>query len=234
MKNIQEYGAGDPMSALVEGNYHALLVMSRFGLKLGFGDGTIGEVCAASDVDADTFLAVVNLTLDEGRQSERRRRRVSPDGLLRYLVNSHDYFLDFRLPAIRRELVEVLDDPSSAELAAAVLRYFDEYVGEVGRHMRGEERVLFPYVAALARGERTEGAKAAAPHKKHDRMQQKLSEFKRILIKYYPARSTNRLNSVLFDIYNCESDMASHNEVEELLLAPVIEELERKNGEGAK
>jgi len=229
MKNIPEYGADDPMSALVEGNYHALLVMSRFGLGLGFGDRTIGEVCADHGVDADTFLAVVNLTLDGDRQAERPAHRVSPDGLLRYLVNSHDYFLEFRLPAIRRDLVEVLDDPASGELAVAVLRYFDEYVGEVGRHMRGEERGLFPYVAALARGERTEAVKAAAPHKKHDRMQQKLSEFKRILIKYYPARSTNRLNATLFDIYNCESDMASHNEVEELLLAPVIAELERKN-----
>lgn len=226
------------MSALVEGNYHALLVMSRFGLGLGFGDKTIGEVCADHDVDTDTFLAVVNLTLDGDRQAERPPSRVAPDALLRYLVNSHDYFLEFRLPAIRRELVEVLggpssgntspDNPSSGDLAAAVLRYFDEYVGEVGRHMRGEERGLFPYVRALARGERTEGAKGAAPHKKHDRMQQKLSEFKRILIKYYPTRSTNRLNAVLFDIYNCESDMASHNEVEELLLAPVIGELERK------
>jgi len=230
MRQKREYTAADPMSTLVEGNYHALLVMSRFGIGLGFGDDAIGKVCADHGVDADTFLAVVNLTSGGGATARTGTLRVSATALVDYLVSSHDYFLGFRLPAIRSALAEVLDNPQD-DLARAVMRFFDEYVEEVRRHMKGEERTLFPHVRALARGECPAAVAVHhdRPAKTHDRIEMKLSEFKRTLIKYYPARSTNRLNSVLFDIFNCEYDMASHNEVEDLLLAPVLRELERKN-----
>ena len=54
----------------------------------------------------------------------------------------------------------------------------------------------------------------------------KLTELKNILIKYYPASSSNELNSVLFDIFTCEQDLASHNYIEDYLFIPVIQKLE--------
>ncbi|MCC8145030.1 MAG: hemerythrin domain-containing protein, partial [Bacteroidales bacterium] len=49
-------------------------------------------------------------------------------------------------------------------------------------------------------------------------------------IKYYPAKNSNEINSVLFDIFSCEKDLASHNAVEDFLFLPAIEELENKTG----
>lgn len=60
-----------------------------------------------------------------------------------YLRNSHDYFLDFRLPGIRRKLIEAIDC-SRNDVAFAILRFFDEYVAEVHKHMDYEERKVFP------------------------------------------------------------------------------------------
>lgn len=69
--------------------------------------------------------------------------------------------------------------------------------------------------------------------KRHDQVEAKLTELKNILIKYYPASSSNELNSVLFDIFTCEQDLASHNYIEDYLFIPVIQTLEynieRKN-----
>ena len=48
---------------------------------------------------------------------------------------------------------------------------------------------------------------------------------KNILKKYYPASSSNELNSVLFDIFTCEQDLASHNYIEDYLFIPVIQTL---------
>ena len=62
--------------------------------------------------------------------------------------------------------------------------------------------------------------------KRHDQVEAKLSELKYILIKYYPAGSSNELNSVLFDIFTCEQDLASHNYIEDYLFIPVIQKLE--------
>ena len=66
MHRLGKYTASDRMSDLVCGNYHILLIMSRFGIALGFGDRTVDEVCCQSGVDTATFLAVVNLLYDEG------------------------------------------------------------------------------------------------------------------------------------------------------------------------
>ena len=40
-----KYASTDKMSDLICGNYNLLLVMSRFGLSLGFGDQTVEQVC---------------------------------------------------------------------------------------------------------------------------------------------------------------------------------------------
>jgi regulator of cell morphogenesis and NO signaling len=125
------------MGGLIGGNYRVLLVMSRFGIGLGVGDKSIGEICRDNGVDAATFLAIVNMLCEE-EATDYAPSGVSLESLLLYLHHSHNYFLDFRLPAIRSELVEVLEDPLGP-LSRAVLGYFDEYVAEVRKHMQYEE-----------------------------------------------------------------------------------------------
>lgn len=51
---------------------------------------------------------------------------------MEYLKNSHSYFLDFCLPAIRRKLIEAIDC-SQDGVAILILKFYDEYVNEVRR-----------------------------------------------------------------------------------------------------
>lgn len=228
MYKLGAYNRDNRMSDLVCDNYPVLLVMSRFGIALGFGDKSIGEVCEENGVHTGTFLAVVNLLLDEG-EAEDYRDDISVDALLGYLHNSHDYFLNFRLPAIRRNLLGAIDC-GGKDIVIAILRFFDEYVAEVQKHMRYEETTVFPYVASLLDGVPPEGYSIAVFRKRHDQVEAKLTELKNILIKYYPATGSNELNSVLFDIFTCEQDLASHNYIEDYLFVPAIQELEGKIG----
>ena len=48
MYKLGKYNADDLMCNLVGDNYPILLVMSRFGISLGFGDKSIGTVCRES------------------------------------------------------------------------------------------------------------------------------------------------------------------------------------------
>ena len=226
MYKLGAYNRDNRMSDLVCDNYPVLLVMSRFGIALGFGDKSIGQVCDENGVHTDTFLAVVNLLLDEG-DPEEYKSDISVGALLGYLHNSHDYFLNFRLPAIRRNLLGVIDC-GAKDIAIAILRFFDEYVAEVQKHMRYEERTVFPYVTALLNGVHPGEYSIAVFRKRHDQVEAKLTELKNILIKYYPATSSNELNSVLFDIFTCEQDLASHNYIEDYLFVPAIQELENQ------
>jgi regulator of cell morphogenesis and NO signaling len=224
-----KYRDSDSMSRLLCEKYSTLLVLSRFGIALGFGDKSIGDVCKDTGVDTNTFLTIINLLLDENQEINATGASFSLESLISYLQNSHAYFLDYRLPGIRTKLIEALD-PAQKELNKAVLHYFDEYVLQVHKHMHYEEKNVFPYVRSLLRGEKKDNYHIGIFSKQHDQIESKLTEFKHILIKYYPAKSTNEVNSVLFDIFNCEKDLASHNAIEDRLFVPAILELEKKTG----
>lgn len=217
------YSSDERMCDLVSDRYPVLQVMSRFGIALGFGDKTVGEVCAENEVDAATFLAVVNLSVDP-TAGEELAAEVSVRTLLDYLHNSHGYFLDFRLPAIRRKLIEAVDC-SLSDVSFAIMRYFDEYVAEVDRHMTYEEKSVFPYVEALLAGEKKADYSIDIFRRHHDRVEERLRELKNILIKYYPSGGSNELNGVLYDIFTCEEELASHNAVENQIFIPAVERL---------
>ena len=226
MYKLGKYVGSDRMSDLICENYSMLLVMSRFGIALGFGDRTIAEVCSEHGVDVQTFLTVVNLMLSEVERPCEELPAVSIEALVGYLHASHDYFLDFRLPSIRSALVEALGE--SGDVAVVILRYFDEYVAEVRKHMQYEEHTVFPYVRALETGLHSEGYNIGIFRRQHDQVEARLTELKNIIIKYYPGGSTNELNRVLFDIFVCAADLAAHNRIEDELFVPTIEALERR------
>ena len=115
-------------------------------------------------------------------------------------------------------------------MALVVIRFFDAYVAEVQKHMAYEEERVFPYVRALLAGDRPADYSIDVFRRHHDQVESKLSEFKRILIRYYPTQGTNELNGVLFDIFTCEQDLASHNAVEDRLFIPAIKRREEEGG----
>jgi regulator of cell morphogenesis and NO signaling len=226
MHKLGKYKDTDSMSDLITEHYRMLLLISRFGIALGFGDKNIGDVCRENGVDVATFLAVVNMLFDED-DSRNAAENISIVSLLSYLHNTHNYFLNFRLPAIRAKLCEATGGAQD-NLSHAIMNYFDEYVAEVQHHMMYEERTVFPYVRALLDGNRQTDYNIDMFSRQHDRIEARLTEFKQIIIKYYPGKSTNEINNVLTDIFNCERDLALHNAIEDRLFVPAIAALEQK------
>ena len=98
------------MSEIIHDDYRLLQVISRFGVGLGIGNQTVEEACGAAHVDTATFLAVLNFIKTEGIiNTAELVSDVSVADLMCYLQRSHAYFIDFRLPAIRRKLIEAID-----------------------------------------------------------------------------------------------------------------------------
>ena len=136
------------------------------------------------------------------------------------------YFLDFKLPVIRRKLIESIDCSGSDNIAYLILKFFDEYAKEVRRHMEYENEAVFTYVEKLLEGKLAENYDIATFASKHNQIESKLTELKNIIIKYYPEKeNNNKLNAVLFDIFNCEHDLASHCQVEDYMFVPAVAQL---------
>lgn len=223
-----KYRETDKMSDLICDNYPMVLVMSRFGIELGFGEKNIGEVCRQNQVDTNTFLAVVNFLSDDTlRPTEPVHPSLSIETLIRYLHNAHDYFLDFRLPHIRHKLMEAIVG-CPEDIAFIIRKFFDDYVAEINKHMTYEEKIVFPYVRLLLEGKRNSQYNISIFRHRHDQIEMKIIELKNILIKYFPGKGSNQLNDVLFDIFATEEDLTSHTRVEDYLFAPAILALEKQ------
>ena len=230
----QRYKETDKMSDLICGNYSLLQVMSRFGLSLGFGDKTVREVCLKNGVHYPTFLAVVNFIEEDHYQTEELDG-LSIQTLMEYLQRAHSYFLDFHLPAIRQKLIEAIDCSVENEIAFLILKFYDEYVNEVRKHMEYENKMVFNYVTALLNGNKQTNYQISVFAKRHNQIGIKLTELKNIIIKYYPAKNDNNLlNAVLFDIYSCEQDLATHCKVEDYMFVPAVRKLEMEIMENEK
>ncbi|MEE1098606.1 MAG: helix-turn-helix transcriptional regulator [Alistipes sp.] len=221
------YSAGSRMSDLVGDNYSLLMVLSRFGISLGFSDRSVDEVCRNSGVDTATFLAIVNTMLDKSYNPFEEGREISIECFLEYLHNSHTFYLKYRLPELRKKLIEAIDC-RHGDIAFAVLRFFDEYADEVRRHLEYEESTVFPYVKGLTKGVIDPSYSIRMFSSQHDHIADKLSELKSILVQYYPAEDSFELNDVLFDLFSSEDDLAMHNYIEDHIFVPAVQRLENE------
>ena len=207
------YKASHKMCDLIAHEEDAIQIISRFGLEMGVGEQTIEQVCEAYHVHTPTFLAIVNYKVFH--------KQVIPNDidiptLQRYLSNAHSYFLEFRLPRLRRALIEAIipADPTT-KIPGLILRCYDEFVEEIRTHIAHENEGLFD------------------EHEHDDqRITDKLTEIKNLIIKYYPGANlqspitnhqspiTYLLISVMSDLWHTEQDFADHCAIEDEILRP--------------
>ena len=220
------YEASDKMISLIRDNYDLLQMLGSFGISLGFGDKTVEETCKDNGVDTYTFLAVVNFTINGSGEYENDEQLSVPT-LMHYLEASHAYYLDFQLPFIRRELNECLNGDVS--LGQLILSFYDEYAQEIRRHMKYEQKTLFPYVRSLLNGETGSEYSIETFSRHHGAADKKLRELKLLIIKYLPADGlhNNMLTATLHDIYDNEEWLRQHSMVEDYIFVPAIRRLER-------
>ena len=206
MKRLKLYEPDDKMIDIISDNYSMLQGLNAFGIRLGFGDKSVEEVCHEQDVDCYTFLAVVNYIIND-YAPKGNDDRICAKTLLAYLRASHRYFLDYQLPGIRKKLEDAL--LPGGDLTTLI---------------------LFPYVEALMAGEPKSNYNVEMFAKYHSDTTAKLQELKNIIIKYLPHDdlSNNQLTTTLFDIYNIEEWLSNHSNVEEMIFVPAIRLLEKR------
>lgn len=232
---LESYKASDRIRNVVKENSALIPVIGRFGILLGFGDKTIREVCREHSVDEKTFLEVINFVL--GKRCSHKS--VSLPSLIGYLKQAHEYYLDFAIPNIRRKLIEAMDCSDSNDILVLIIRFYDEYVAEVRKHMEYEDKVIFTYVDRLLQGVLNRNYNISAFTGKHAVIGSKLNELKDIIIRYCPKKLRENVNSyllneVLLDIIRCEQDLAMHCMIEDKLFVPAVRLIEQQLRDSGK
>lgn len=213
----------------------ALVLLPRFGIELGFGDRTVKQVCQQQNIHTDFFLLMVNVFLNKNYFPDRKLKSLDVDMLLSYLENSHRYYLEEKIPYLEtliEEFKKVVKNPATTQLE----KFFRQYVLEVKEHLAYEDQTAFPYVAALS-----EQIKHNAAHltdidynigvfeQRHDNIEEKLNDLKSLLVKYFPPSDDRYIRiRILNELMDFEEDLINHARIEDKVLIPIVEQLEKK------
>ena len=216
------------MSDLVDADYRLLLLLNRIGITLGFGEKTVDSVCKESGFDTDCFLFLANFQSNKSIINVQEVFDSLPlEPFLQYLKNSHSYFLDRRLPNIRRKLELVFSD-SEKGLKEMVLDFFDNYTNEVLEHMEYEDEVVFPYVRALINESAKEQYSINIFEERHNDIEGKMNDLKQILMKYVSGSTDQMLMvNILTELYMSEEELEAHTFIEDGLVIPKVKKIEK-------
>jgi regulator of cell morphogenesis and NO signaling len=214
-------------------------VVNRFGIHLGFGDGTIEEVCEEKDVNAEFFLTIINTYHDAQYFPKKHLQSFHSATLIDYLQRAHKFYLDHKIPEIK-SLINRLTEESNTnrDTYKLALNFFNEYQEELVGHIDREEKVVYPYVYELEKA--IEEGKAPQNlisqmekysimdyEEEHDNVEEKLFDLKNLIIKYLPApRNETTSYKILLELFELEKDLKEHARIEDMILVPKVEAME--------
>lgn len=236
------FKAEDKLSKLIHNNHFLLPVINRFGIRLGFKDKSVQQVCDEQNIDVNFFLTIVNIYTNEDYFPEQELLTFSPLLLVEYLRKTHKYYFEYLFPEVERRLDRVLSscegDCNNLQL---IKSFYNKYKDELTRHLVEEEEHVFPYVIAITQsfenktplGSEYKNKSIQSFEQEHINVDQKIYDLKNIVIKYLePGYNDNDCNSFLFAIFQFEKDLLDHARIEDKVLTHKVMDIEKamKNG----
>lgn len=233
------------MADVIHMNHHLLHVINRFGIQLGFGEKSVREVCENYQVNLNFFLEIVNTYHDQTYFPVHELQSFPVGMLVDYLQKTHQYYLEYKIPDIER-LISKLSEGNNYEPDHLMLlqRFFRDYKNELTNHILAEEQRVYPYILALEHSLSTmDDTKCSLCadysieqyEEEHDDVESKLFDLKNIIIKYMPSpRDSKLFNHVLHELFELEKDLNNHAHIEDLILVPMVAQMEQKREEANK
>ncbi|MDE5636713.1 MAG: hemerythrin domain-containing protein [Alistipes sp.] len=218
------------LAELLESDYKLLSILSRLGIRLGFGEMSVGEMCRKYNLSAELFLLICRIYASPGGYVPSPDHLAMADlrDITSYLHRSHVYYSETVIPRLGQKIEEMMD--SCDAIHRKILNtFFSDYCSEVANHFEYEECTVFPYVESLLAGEnpKSSGYSIEKFEDNHSDIDAKRSDLKSIIIKYLPESCPAELrNDVLFEIFRFEEDLSKHTEIENFVLIPLVEKLE--------
>lgn len=218
---------------LIAADNSLLSILHRLDIRLGFGEATIQEICTRYNISTALFLEICNIySFRHYTPHVEALEQKDIKNITTYLRASHKYYTEVCFPTIHESihrLVKELDEVSRR----LIDKFYDDYDNEVTGHFKYEEDTVFPYIETLMQGEKEKGEEKYNISKfeeNHSNISEKLNDLKNIIIKYLPEEYSSALRfEILNNIFTVENDLRKHSQIENKLLIPLVEIMERSN-----
>lgn len=219
-------------SNLIIENPSLLFVMEFFEIDDVITDDTIAQVCQKHHVNLAVFLIFANLyngfiphTRDINSET------IDVKTIIRFLKNTHQFYINDKYPEIQRFIKQLYEKQNKAEIERIEF-FFNDYFNEVLEHLNYEDEIAFPYFCTLLSDELNTSEVSFSVNEyrlHHTDIETKLSDLKNLLIKHISLKGNFSLKrKIIKSLFELENDLIIHSMIEELILLPLVDELEKK------
>lgn len=237
---MELFNANSKLSTVIHRDHSLLPVINRLGVKLGFGDKTIRNVCEERGIDLNFFIETINVFHYEAYFPEKRLLDFSVSMVIDYLLKTHQYYKDYLIPENDR-LIELFLSASLVENSEneLVRKFYARFREEFMNHISFEETEMFPFILELNSviedpglladfSKKYSSCSISGFEKEHSSLDDKMDDLKNIIIKYLPPNyDQNRGNAFLSNIFLFEKDLKNHSRIEDHILLPKVKQLEK-------
>jgi len=233
------------LSDIIHHDYTLVPVINRFDIQLGFGDNIIEEICKTKNINLGFFLTILNTFHDSQYFPKEYLKSFPATVLIRYLRKAHISYVDEKIPEIKGMILRLRKLSSGNKKTLDLISdFFEGYSSEFGTHIEREEKIVYPYVLKLENSlsnpgidkpmlEEMEKYSISNYEQDHEDIEEKLFDLKNLLIKYLHAETDeSRLFEeasylLLRELFVLEKELREHSRIEDLILVPKVEEMEK-------
>ena len=237
---MELFNENNKLASVIHKDHSLLPVINRLGIKLGFGDKTIRNLCDEKGIDLNFFVETINVFHYEAYFPEKRLLDFSVSMVIDYLLKTHQYYKDFLIPENDRLIELFLSASPDENIENDLVRKFNaKFREEFLIHINFEECEMFPYILELNEAiensslreqfrQKHSGFSISGFEKEHSNMDDKMYDLENIIIKYLPPNyDQNRGNAFLANLFMFEKDLKNHSRIEDHILMPKVKQLEK-------
>lgn len=225
-------------SEIIINNPYLILMFEHFEIKLEVREKTIEQICNENHINTSLFITIANLFNGFKPQAITEYNSKDIQSIIKYLGNSHKYYISEIYPQIQEIIKEIYLINKHPEILM-IEKFFDKYFEEVTEHMEYENNMVFPYVLNLDEQltnnnnfYKLNSYSVVEYREHHNDIEEKLTDLKNLLIKYLPIDNDQQLRrKLLFYLFELEYDLNIHSQIEDNILIPLVEKMEKLTAE---
>lgn len=178
-------------------------VLNRFGIRLGVGDKSVGDLCREHRLNPDFILTVLNVYLDETYIPDASLSLFDAESIASYFRHTVDNYIHELVPNIEKHLNAFIALSGSESKELGMLQtLFLKFKQKMTDYLSDIDNYDDDFPDDL------------------------LHDLKNILIKHISQDYNQNLSyAVIFSIHSFEKDLAVHNRLRDKVLLPKLNEL---------
>jgi regulator of cell morphogenesis and NO signaling len=225
-----EFNKEQKIADIVEQDFKQVLLLEHLGIPFIVKEKTVEKICQENNINPELYLHFASLFANQVTTPIPHYNSDDIKCMVRYLQNSHHYYLNERATKIMRYVKQIAEETNCTGIYL-LDNFVQNYIEEIKKHFDYENNIVFPYMIAMANSDPNIANYSIAEYKQHhDNIDDKLADLKGLLIKYLPFDDNNNhlRRKLLHCLFDLEQELKIHTLIEDTVLIPLVEKLEGK------